>query len=160
MTTSSNHGRSNGRAARIRQFLAANRGEWSVRQITDAIGEDNGTTVSSSLNAMARRQYVQRIGFGPGVKWRIGHVHMPEVRQGGIDINKPKTGLGRGPLPRSQEEARDAIAADLAAFEAAGGRIQRLGVTQTFANPDPAANQPTPGPRSRGGRRGPTGTSL
>lgn len=160
MTLNPNHGRSTGRAARIRQFLANNPGEWTARQIAEGIGEESGTPVSSALNVMARRNYVRRVGFGHGVRWRMGHVSVPEVRTGGIDIVAPRTAQGRGPLPRAQDLARVELAADLAAFEAAGGTIQRLGVTRLFADPLPAANQPIPAPRSRAGRRRSSGSSL
>jgi len=160
MTSNPNHGRSTGRAARIRQFLADNPGEWSARQIAEGIGEEGGTPVSSALNVMARRSYVKRVGFGHGVRWRMGHVSVPEVRTGGIEIAPRATPQGRGPLPRAQDLARPVIESDVEAFLAAGGRIQHLGTTRVFADPDPAANQPIPAPRSRAGRRRASGTSL
>lgn len=159
MTTNPNHGRRTGRAARIRKFLADNPGDWSARQIAEGIGEEDGTPVSSALNVMAKRSYVKRVGFGPGVRWRMGHVPMGKQRHVGIVIAKPPT-TGPGPLPRGQDEARHVLAADLAAFQAAGGTIQRLGVTQLFPDPAPAANQPIPGPRARTGRRRTRGASL
>lgn len=151
-TSNPNHGRPNGRAARIRQFLAENRGQWSAREIAEGIGESDRTCVSSSLNVMAKRSYVKRHGFGHGVKWSIGHVHMPQERQGGIEITPRPVPGGRGPLPRRAELAREVIAADLAAFEAAGGRIQKLEVTRLFADPTDAANVPAPARRARRGQ--------
>ncbi|MEN1942688.1 hypothetical protein WCE55_02350 [Luteimonas sp. MJ293] len=158
-----------GRAATMRTLMAADRTRsWTAAELAVDMARHEATItttqVLSALNDMYRRGFVERLGKGRGVRWQAGDAPMPEPRdlaQRRTDYLAPAAQPTRlGPLPRNPDLARDAIARDIAAFHARGGKVQVLGPTQLFGDPTPAANQPIPGPRSPQGRRRSAGISL
>lgn len=171
--TKPRRGSSTGRAARMRTMLAEDPARaWKARELADALGHSTTTTqVLTSLHDMMRRGHVQRLGSGRGATWKLGDGvtpqatgYRPETHKGRPDATDwlaPRPAhAGARPLPISAGRARPVLEADMEAFLAAGGKIQRLGVTKLFADPDPSANQPIPAPRARTGRRRTRGASL
>ena len=59
---------------------------------------------------------------------------------------------GRRSNDRGAAVTSERIAADLAAFQRAGGRIEKLGITRTLTRIDPVAAPPTPASPGRGSR--------
>lgn len=172
MTRTTRRGPSTGRAARIRTLLAADPDRaWSARELAEALPRGTTTQVLTSLHDLMRRGHVQRVGSGRGATWKLGDGTTPQATGYRLEIHKTTPGptswlaprpahTGPRPLPASAERARPVLEADVDAFLARGGKIQRLGVTKLFAEPAPAANQPIPAPRARTGRRRTRGASL
>lgn len=171
--TTPRRGPSTGRAARIRTLLAEDpERAWSARQLADALPRGTTTTqVLTSLHDMMRRGDVERVGSGRGATWKLGDGVTPQATGYRMEIHKSRPGVtdwlaprpahtGARPLPASADRARPVLEADVEAFLARGGKIQRIGVTKLFAEPAPAANQPIPAPRARTGRRRTRGASL
>lgn len=165
-------GPSTGRAARIRTMLAEDPARaWKARELADALGHGTTTTqVLTSLHDMMRRGDVQRVGSGRGATWKLGDGVTPQATGYRLEIHKSRPGVtdwlapkrahtGPRPLPARADLAREVLETDVEAFLARGGKIQRIGVTQLFAEA-PAANQPIPAPRARTGRRRTRGASL
>lgn len=171
--TKPRRGPSTGRAARMRTMLAEDPARaWKARELADALGHGTTTTqVLTSLHDMMRRGDVRRVGSGRGATWKLGDGVTPQATGYRLEIHKSRPGNTNWlapkptkdrprPLPARSDLAREVLEADVEAFLAKGGKIQRIGVTQLFAEPTPAANQPIPAPRARTGRRRTRGASL
>lgn len=136
MTTAARK-RDQGRVARIYSWMRANPQAHTIGEIHAATNPDGELQCTSgALSKMARDAFVVRTGTGRGTtRYRVGD-HAPKTWH---DPSAPAptkaltrtvaTSSSRAP---SHDQQRAQLAADVAAFEAKGGRIQRLGVTQLF----------------------------
>ena len=154
----------NGRTARILTYLVQQGRPRTLRQILDATAPaETSHVTNSALQQMTRRGYVAKDGHGKGnVTYRAGTVSPRRARLadnakaptppaqpiGHLQVvprNAPhaRTHFHLAPAATSIPEIAQAnsarIAADIAAFEARGGRVERLGPTQFF-KPAPAGN--------------------
>lgn len=118
---------------RIHAWLRDNPQAHTVAAIAAAThdtGDAHRTGIA--LSQMARCAYVVRTGTPKtGWRYRVGDVSPRTWRETrAVTTQQPATKTSsRAP---SLDQQRERIAADIAAFEARGGRIQRLGVTQLF----------------------------
>ncbi|WP_101926979.1 MULTISPECIES: hypothetical protein [Luteimonas] len=144
----------NGRTARIHAYLRQSAEPLTVREICNAIDPEGAIDpTNTALIRMSKCGYVDKIGHGKGnVRYRLGAVALPGAKHEATHVTAPavpasqrldttppkplRTNFQLAPAATSIPEANVAnsarIAADIAAFEARGGRIQRLGVTQLF----------------------------
>ncbi|MCD9097075.1 hypothetical protein [Luteimonas fraxinea] len=118
---------------RIHAWLRDNPQAHTVAEIAVATNDDADIhRTGIALSQMARCAYVVRTGSTKtGWRYRVGDVAPRTFRDTRtVTASRPATTTSsRAP---SLDQQRDRIAADIAAFEARGGRIQRLGVTQLF----------------------------
>lgn len=143
-------GRSNGRVARVREYLARTKTARSPAEIRRA-ADPSATLVAvcSTLAYMAQRGYAEQLGHGKGkARFRIGKVAPPgeDAKANGTPrivntrtrrSNSVRSNFSAAPgtvtdRPRHLMTASEQIAADIAAFQARGGKIERLGTTQVF----------------------------
>lgn len=140
----------NGRAARLRaRLLSHPRPQSAADLAASACPEATVTEVLRSLAVMARAGVVERVGAGWGVTWQLteagrkaAQTEASPPRPAPPKATTPRTRTflvkptppGRNEprtarLPNDRDHARVVIEADIAAFERAGGRIERLGAT-------------------------------
>lgn len=161
------------RCARIREWLATQSSPASARDIWQAVEpEGNFNAIAASLSAMSRSGTVQASKLGRRLHYTTGRPpprRAPRATPGppppGAALRATIGTLARGrpamrPAPVTcsldgisdqQRQASARIAADIAAFEARGGRIERLGPTQFFDRIGMAAANHTPPRRPRTG---------
>jgi hypothetical protein len=143
-------GRTTGRVARVREYLARVKTARSPAEVRRAVEPSAPLNViNSTLAYMAQRGYAEQMGHGKGkTRFRIGKYAPPsaDLAANGTPRIVKRTTRGAGPLsrnfsaapgtvtdrPRHLMTASDQIAADIAAFKARGGKIERLGTTQVF----------------------------
>lgn len=130
------------RAHRIREFFKRNPDQlFAMREIRDEV--DPGCLLehfSGSLDSLVRQGFAEKVGRGLGGA---------KFRKAAAPTQKPVatnafrgtiSGAARvrvrpvapGPLAEPMPDCRARIAADVAAFEARGGRVERLGPTVFF----------------------------
>jgi len=147
----------NGRTDRIHAYLVQQARPCTLREIATATAPKESThSTCSLLQQMIRRKSVAKVGHGKGnVTYRTGTVLPRRARAAAAGAVAPAATSAGGPLqvmPRNTPHARThfhlapaatsipelalansaRIAADIAAFQAKGGRIERLGPTQFF----------------------------
>jgi|GEM_PF-2896171 len=129
--------RDHGRVTRIYSWLRANPQAHTIAEIHAATNPDGELQVTSNtLSSMARNAFAVRTGGGRGTtRYRAGD-HAPKTWKDptavAAPVSAPRTVALSSSRAPSHDQQRAQIAADVAAFEARGGRIQRLGVTQLF----------------------------
>lgn len=142
--------RTNGRVNAVREYLAKVKTARSPAEVRLAVDPKAPINVfCNTLAYMAQRGYVDQLGRGKGkTRFRIGKVAPPvrgPVTKGTRPTSAPAQQKQRparrnfpaapGTVtdrPRHLMGASERIAADIAAFQARGGRIQVLGVTRVF----------------------------
>ena len=147
----------NGRTERILTYLVQQGRPRTLRQIMEATApSETSHATNSILQHMMRRGYVAKDGHGKGnVTYRAGTVAPRRARLAGNaaapappvqpighlqvvprNAPHPRTHFHLAPAATSIPEIALAnsarIAADIAAFKAQGGRVERLGPTQFF----------------------------
>ena len=152
--------RSTGRVGRVREYLARVKTARSPAEIRRAVEPTSPLgVICNTLSYMAQRNYVEQLGHGKGnVRFRIGTQAPPTAdlkASGTARIVKPRA-RGPGPLrsnfsaapgtvtdrPRHLMTASECIAADIADFQARGGKIEVLGVTRIFRVDDASNEDP------------------
>lgn len=146
--------RPNGRVGHVRDYLAKVKTARSPDEIRRAVEPSASLgVICNTLSYMAQRGYVEQLGHGKGkVRFRIGKYAPPSaerVANGTQRIVAPATATRRpkqsnftaapgtvSDRPRHLMSASERIAADIAAFEARGGKIEILGITRVFHNYD------------------------
>ncbi|HVI60096.1 MAG TPA: hypothetical protein VM619_14655 [Luteimonas sp.] len=143
-------GRTNGRVGHVREYLARVKTARSPEEIRRAVEPTAAIgVICNTLSYMAQRGYVEQLGHGKGkARFRIGKQAPPAVdlRANGTQhivsaapaVRRAKrSNFHAAPgtvsdRPRHLMSASERIAADIAAFQARGGKIEVLGITQVF----------------------------
>lgn len=125
---------------RIYAFLRENPQSHAVADIAAAAHDDGNVQITGiALSQMARSSYAVRTGSPKnGFRYRVGDIAPRTWRETQAITAAPSRHANTSSRAPSIDERRAQIAADIAAFEKRGGRIQRLGVTQLFKNIRPA----------------------
>ena len=140
---------SNGRCERIYTFLRANPRPHTIQAIADATDLKNDARITGiTLAGMVKRGYAERAGGGrKDARYRVGEV-MPKSMRKRPAAPKPRQATTQAPAgalastsvsPTNRDRSAQ-IAADIAAFQARGGHIERLGPTLLFHTPRDASN--------------------
>lgn len=146
-------------SARIRDAIGKLGRPVTQREISAYIGGERlVNNMSSLLGNMASKGMLVRHGSGRDCRFVLGRATLPSGpkprKQVGAKppkrATKPASDTAPRParardtdcslvgIPSTSTAARDRIAADLAAFKARGGKIERLGPTQFFRHIGPA----------------------
>ncbi|MDC7806391.1 hypothetical protein PQS31_06080 [Luteimonas sp BLCC-B24] len=138
---------SNGRCERIYTFLRANPRPHTIQAIADATDAQHDARITGiTLASMVKRGYAERAGGGrKDARYRVGEV-MPKAMRARTAGPRPSataapraTSSSTSVSPTNRDRSAQ-IAADIAAFQARGGRIERLGPTLLFRTPRDASN--------------------
>lgn len=142
---------SNGRFERIYTFLRANPRPHTIQAIADATDVENDARITGiTLAGMVKRGYAERAGGGrKDARYRVGEV-MPKAMRKRAATPRPSvratskatssvTSASTSVSPTNRDRSAH-IAADIAEFQARGGRIEYLGPTLLFHTPRDASN--------------------
>jgi len=152
--------RPTGRVGHVRDYLAKVKTARSPAEIRRAVDPTvSMDAICTTLAYMAQRGYVEQLGHGKGkARFRIGAMAPPTaermasgsrriVRRAAGARVRARNNFSAAPgtvtdRPRHLMTASECIAADIADFQARGGKIEVLGVTRIFRVDDASNEDP------------------